>query len=219
MLTPAAVTPARLPHRLLARGLRYIFYTALVLFSFSFLLGSTTDSAHAADPLSWTEITITTLSDGNSVSLPTNHGTYTANIDWGDGTALQAISNAAPASHTYGVGTTGAHLVKIEPLTGTFTQFGNGGAVWPGLSAATYLTGVSQIGNTITSLSGAFYQAVSLSAFTAPLPASVNDLSYAFYGDTSFNSSFISTWATGNVLNFTSMFQGCLLYTSDAADE
>ena len=72
-----------------------------------------------------------------------------------------------------------------------------------------------QIGNTVTSLTGAFYQAVSLATVPTSIPSSVTDLSYAFFGDTSFNSSNISSWGVGNVTNFTSTFQGATVFNQD----
>ena len=42
------MTFARLPQRILKRGLRYIFYSALVLFSFTFSFATNQQQAHAA---------------------------------------------------------------------------------------------------------------------------------------------------------------------------
>ena len=216
------MTFARLPQRILKRGLRYIFYLVLSLLCLFLTFAVGTAPAQAADD--GIDLVITTLSANQVVTLPLGGIAFTnATMDWGDpgsGTAnTKTIVNQTDTTdmqHTFS--TVGAHTVRvgITIATGSF-RFGNAGAVWPGGTNAgyTYLTGVTSIGSKVTSLSGAFFNCTSLSSVPNTLPTTVTDLSFAFAGASTFNDSNISTWNTSAVQNFASMFSGATLFNQD----
>ena len=181
-------------------------------------MGSGASSASAADPLSWTELVVN-VPAGVSITLPIgyNNGAspWTATIDWGDGNTSAGVVWNGNLTHLFP--NAGTFTIKIEPTAGTMIRFGNGNAVWAGLNAATNVTGVTQIGNTLTSLTGAFYDATALTSVPTSLPSSVTDLSYAFFGNNN-NSPIganIASWATGAVTNMASTFQNVVNFNQN----
>ena len=181
-------------------------------------MGSGASGASAADPLSWTELVVN-VPAGVSITLPIgyNNGAspWTATIDWGDGNTSAGVVWNGNLTHLFP--NAGTFTIKIEPTAGTMIRFGNGNAVWAGLNAATNVTGVTQIGNTLTSLTGAFYDATALTSVPTSLPSSVTDLSYAFFGNNN-NSPIganIASWATGAVTNMASTFQNVVNFNQN----
>ncbi|HSY61292.1 MAG TPA: hypothetical protein VK796_05415, partial [Cytophaga sp.] len=113
-----------------------------------------------------------------TISLPL-YGTVNVSVDWGDGSAVQTFTTAGDKNHTYtSMGT------QTVTITGTLTHFGS----TANFSNKKRLTKVhSWDGLGLTSLSNAFYSAISLIEVPSALPSGVTDLSYMFYSATLFN--------------------------------
>jgi surface protein len=136
---------------------------------------------------------------GVNVELPLA-GTVNANVNWGDG--VSTVATSPGSSHVYA--NAGSYDVCI---TGTVPQMGFGSVLspWPG---SNYLTTVNTWGSLgTTSFAGAFLGASSLTSVPATLPVAVTDISYMFYGDTSFNQP-LETWDTSHVTLMEGVFDG-----------
>ncbi|MDY0102309.1 MAG: BspA family leucine-rich repeat surface protein [Lentimicrobium sp.] len=172
----------------------------------------------------------TNLSDGTTVALPLK-GAVNVSVNWGDGTSNN-YTTAENHDHTYAA--EGTYTVEIS---GSLEQFGNGSTANPNLDK---LIGVTSFGNIgLTSLYGAFKEAINLVQAPVSLPSSVTSISAMFSGCTSFNYNIgswnvsnvtnmrclfqmtpsfnqdISNWDVSNVTNMCSMFAGCLLFNQD----
>ena len=213
------MTPSSsLPYKIFAKGLHFLTYLIVGFVCLFFALVTGSSRANAADPLTWTEIVVN-VPAGVSITLPIGYNNaaspWTATIDWGDTTSTTGVVWNGNLSHNFS--NAGTFTIKIEPTAGTMLRFGNGNAVWAGLNAATNVTGVTQIGNTLTSLTGAFYDATALTSVPTSLPSSVTDLSYAFFGNNN-NSPIganIASWATGAVTNMASTFQNVINFNQN----
>ena len=138
-----------------------------------------------------------------SVALPFR-GTFNISVDWGDG-FVQSYTTT-PVQHVYSTATT-----FTISITGTATGFGD-------LSYATdlsYLTAVVSFGGLgLTSLANAFTSSTTSNLVSVPttLPTSVTDISNIFGGAAIFNSSNVSSWNTGNVINMAYAFSSTGLF-------
>ena len=118
------------------------------------------------------------------------------NIDWGDGAAIDTYSYPTSViSHIYAPGT------YTTQITGNAQAYGNSS----GSLGSQYITSVTGWGLGITSLRGAFTGCVHLTSVPNTLPPGVTDLSYMFYGATSFNGE-INTWDTSKITKMDYMF-------------
>ena len=147
-------------------------------------------------------------------------------VNWGDGT--QNIFNGLITRPTKTYAADGYYRVRVvggatapQPLTfGFAAPAGDFGVN----TAARQLVAVSSFGTLKpTSMDKAFYGATNLRRVPRNLPATVTDLSRAFTGPfsdsllrtvapTAFNDPAISSWDTGNVTRFDSMFLGATAF-------
>jgi surface protein len=147
-----------------------------------------------------------------TVTLPL-YGTVNAYVDWGTNPEhIEHYTTQGDQSYTYS--TSGTYQVKIY---NTLTQFGHGSTSYSNVSKLTQVLTFGEIG--LTSLSGAFLGASSLTAVptSLPLASNITDLSYTFKNATSFNQS-IATWNVQPVSNMTQIFNGVTLSTSVYSD-
>lgn len=144
------------------------------------------------------QLVYTTTAASEGIALPLL-GSVDVTVDWGDGTALQVDTVAGGLSHVFA--SAGTYTVSI---IGSLSQFGD---AFHTMTGAQYLTQVISFGDLgLTSLSGAFTGASSLTSVPATLPPTVTDLSYTFDSAGSFNGD-IGTWNVGNVTNLYLTFE------------
>ena len=162
-----------------------------------------TVTADADDPDRPFITTWRTTTANENITIP-GTGTYT--IDWGDDTPSTSASGSA--SHTYV--TPGTHTVSIT-----------GGLERINLSAnatnAQKLQSIEQWGNTKwASMNNAFRSASAMTyaATDAPDLSRVADMSYMFYGATSFDGD-LSGWDVSRVTNMNSMFVTATSFDGD----
>jgi autotransporter-associated beta strand protein/surface protein len=140
---------------------------------------------------------VLTTGASQTVTLPI-HGTVNATVYWGDG-GSDTYTAAGNRNHVYAAA--GTYTINIY---GTMTQFGNTSTY----TNADKITRVTSFGCTgLTSLNGAFRDAVNLTDVPATLPATVTNLESAFRGATNFNDPDIGTWNTGAVTRMSNMFR------------
>uniref|UniRef100_A0A6C0I8B1 Hedgehog/Intein (Hint) domain-containing protein n=1 Tax=viral metagenome TaxID=1070528 RepID=A0A6C0I8B1_9ZZZZ len=111
-------------------------------------------------------------------------------VSWGN----ESVSNV---SHIYSI--TGLYKVTIEGIT----SFGNGHNTWQGVEN---LISVSDFGNDITNLSGAFNGAINLESVPNKLPSTLTNLSFMFYEASKFNEKLM--WNISSVTDLSYMFYG-----------
>jgi surface protein len=139
---------------------------------------------------------------GTPLTLPIS-GTFTGlQVDWGDGTAIEAFNSGTSIRHVYPNSaplTMAPYTVRvISVATGSIDNFGQVGG-WEGVSS---VVGVTEWNN-IHSFRGAFDGSM-VQSVPAALPIGVTDTSYMF-ANTDFNGD-ISAWDTSAVQNMESMF-------------
>jgi surface protein len=134
-------------------------------------------------------------SPDTTVVIPLFGTDLVVSTNWGDGTD-------ATLNHTYSA--IGEYDVVVTLTSGSYNAFG---AVEEPAIGIQYLTSVTSWGPDFTSLSRAFDSATILTSVPPSLPTSVTDLSYMFYGATSFDQS-INSWNTSQVTNMNNMFSG-----------
>jgi surface protein len=136
-----------------------------------------------------------------TITLPL-YGSVNAIVIWGD-TQSDEYTTTGNKTHTYT--TAGSYTVYIGGLV---TQFGNGLSGYPNADRLQSVVDWGIIG--LTSLSGAFNSATSLTSVPVSLPTTsiVTDLSYCFKDATSFNDINVVSWFVEDVINMTSMFEG-----------
>ena len=145
----------------------------------------------------------TNLGLGTSVTLPLR-GAVDVEIDWGDSGAngiCPTLWNLA-ANLTCNYPAEGLYTIQIS---GTLTQFGLGAEstdIYPNAEKILQVDSWGDVG--LTSLSGAFRNAVNLVAVAEP-PTSVTDFSALFRGAENFNQP-IGHWNTSNVTDMRLMF-------------
>ncbi len=147
----------------------------------------------------------TNISDGTTITLPLN-GTVDVTVNWGDETS-NAYTAGGNQEHTYA--TEGTYTVTI---TGSLTQFGGGYTAIPNIEKLVRVTSFGNIG--LTSLFGAFKDAVNLIEVPTSLPPTVTSTKNMFSGCASFNQN-ISSWNVSNVTDMYSMFSGSTSFNQD----
>ena len=154
----------------------------------------------------------------NVVTLPLR-GTVDVEIDWGDGAPSGCPTTVSePGDVSCAYTTPGTYTISIDQGAGTgpwLTQFGAGTDTYPNAARITGVVEFGQLG--IESLSGAFRNAVNLTAMSRSLPEGVSDLSEAFRGATRFNRP-IGGWDTSNVTDMSNMFWGARAFNRPIGD-
>lgn len=123
-------------------------------------------------------------------------------VNWGDGSS----DDATNFTHEYQ--SSGSFTVAID--ASGFTKL-------KGNSSNAYLTAVTYFGTqmTFTDFTEAFKDAVTLTSVPSSLPGTVTNLTSAFEGATSFDSSNITGWVTTNVTNMSKMFKGAIAFNQN----
>src|SRR5690625_5882177 len=138
--------------------------------------------------------------DNTSVLLPLS-GAVDVKIDWGEGNKETATSDNP--THVYA--DAGTYRVIVE---GQAKQLGDGNAQWQdNATRVLHWNGVS-------SFQLAFCGCARLVEVPKHLPESVTDVSYMFWGASSFNQD-ISGWNTSNVTDMGYMFWGATSFNQD----
>ncbi len=145
-------------------------------------------------------------------------GTVDVTIDWGSGAPANCPTTAASAGNISCTYTTpGTYTIAIGRGAGNgpwLTRYGDGDNSYNGYE---YLTEVISFGDLgITSLSGAFYEAVNLTALPATLPVSVTDLSMMLLYADAFNQD-LSGWDTSGVTNMSAMLKGSTVFNGNVS--
>jgi surface protein len=185
-------------------------------------LGETLGNTNGTAAVLWYDVRGTA---NRTITLPLfQYGSVIVN--WGDGT--QNTFNGLITRPTKTYAADGYYRVRVvggatapQPLTFGFADtVGDFGAN----TAARQLVAVSSFGTlNPTSMNQAFYGAANLQRVPRNLPPTVTDLRRAFSGPfsnsllrtvapTSFNDPAVSTWDTGNVTRFDSMFLGATAF-------
>jgi hypothetical protein len=141
-------------------------------------------------------ITIYIPNDGDSMTLPLN-GVSSVLINWDDGAQTTEVSETY--EHSYE--SEGTYYIEIS---GNITQFGNGLTGYPNADKILDVLSWGNLG--LTSLSGAFKNAVNITSVPNTLPATIIDISYMFYGASLFNSVNVLNWDLTNVENINYVF-------------
>jgi surface protein len=138
-----------------------------------------------------------TLIGDKTISLPL-FGNVDVDVDWGDGKFVSVYTSGV-ISHTYDV--PGIFTVKIY---NSLEQFGNG---VEGYTNANKVFKVIDFGNiNITSLSGAFNNAINLIQVPTTIPSTLTDISYLFFEATKFNDPNIISWNVQNIIDISYIF-------------
>ena len=174
-----------------------------------------------------------TTTNGESITIPTQAGTFNADVDWGDGSAVENITSSTGFVHTYA--TAGDYTISI---TGTFPNIyiNNNAAIklkikkvlnlgtvgwtkleraFKGCSNLTEFTAGSTNTSAVDSLNGTFQNCTSLaslnvSSFDTSL---VTDMYALLYG-AALTSLDVSSFNTSNVTDMQYMFGACSALTS-----
>ena len=159
----------------------------------------------AEDPASF--ITTWTVGDGESIFIRVNpeFEDYDYQIDWGDGSSEETVTNNEPPEHTYG--TAGDYQVAIK---GAFPaiQLVSENSPNEELENADKLTSIDQWGsNAWQSMELAFYNCaeMELNALDVPNMENVESMFGMFSGCLNFNGD-LSAWDTSNVSNMEATF-------------
>ena len=147
------------------------------------------------------------------IPIDTNY-TYNYNIDCDNDGTFEATS--VTTDYTCSYGSSGTYTIRIEDNTGTNTGFPHI-YFFNNWSGEPNLLEVEQWGTMKwQDLSHAFYNCTNLTLTATDTPdlSNVTDMSYMFYGATSFNQD-ISSWNTSNVTNMSSMFYGATYFNQD----
>ncbi len=139
-----------------------------------------------------------TVSTNLDITLPL-YGNVNVTVYWDENnlTMFDTYNTIGNKTHTYSI--PGTYIVKI---TGTLTRFGNS-VSYTNSSNLIRVLNFGSVG--LTSLSGAFYNAINLIEVPITIPTTITNLSYTFYGASSFNQD-ISNWNVLNVTNMSYMF-------------
>ncbi len=162
---------------------------------------------------------------GLQVKLPLDNGNVATavTVNWGTaacGTQTYTAAGGAQTlasldiSCTYAAGDV-ANPVQIQvSVTGadTVTWFG-GNAATTGAAKFEKIVAWGDLG--FVSLNGAFRNMTNLVDVPTTLPGTVTDLSYAFFGATSFNDADIAGWVTTAVTQMVSTFQGATSFNQN----
>ena len=136
-------------------------------------------------------LVFTTTEDDQSITLPL-YGTVNVTVDWGDLGSTNAYTTTGDKDHTYA--TAGTYIVSIS---GSLTQFGNGGNSYTNAEKLIEVTSFGSIG--ITSLKGAFYGTTNLAEVPTSLPATITDLTFTFRNTGKESITGLNNWDVSNV--------------------
>ena len=174
-----------------------------------------------------------TTVDGESITIPTQAGTFNAVVDWGDSSPPETITSSTGFVHPYT--TAGDHTISI---TGVFPNIYlylaadrlklkkvlNLGTVgWTtfqnsffGCTNLTEFTVGSTDTSAVTTFRSMFYGCSGLTSLNvSSLDTSLaNSTTFMFWGCTGLTSVDVSSWDTALVDNMASMFQNCSGLTS-----
>ena len=151
------------------------------------------------------QLVFTTTAASQEVKIPLK-GTVDVTVNWGDGSTPESITTAGNIGHVYA--TAGEHTVSI---TGTLTGLGYDNL----LGYWNYLKKVLSWGDVgLEDLSYAFAYCTLLTEVPNDLPATVTNLSYAFYYATNFNGE-IGNWNTSSVTTMEGMFCEATLFNQE----
>jgi surface protein len=124
-------------------------------------------------------------------------------LDWGDGSAIDTMSDATYILHTYG--SVGTYIVKMYGDSSSISGYEQDGTVPPSnskiLSFGTY---------NVTSI----VPPTSVYEVPSSIPTTLTDMSNMFNGASVFNQD-ISSWNTSAVTNMNSMFSGASAFNQD----
>ncbi len=145
--------------------------------------------------------------DNHTITLPLN-GVISITINWGDDSPLETYNSDNNYDHIY----LSEGIYQIE-ISGNMTQYGNGYDGYTNVDKIINVLGFGNLG--ITSLSGAFKDAINLIECPNVLPVSVNDISYMFYNASSFNDNKILNWDLSNVKNINYVLMKATLFNQN----
>jgi hypothetical protein len=130
-----------------------------------------------------------TTGPSQSITLPLYGPSLNVTVVWND-TTDSDYTTTGDKSHSY----TSAGTYQVY-IIGTLKQFGNGSITYLNHERLLSVISFGEIG--LTSLSGAFLDATSLTSVPTSLPTTTNitDLSYTFTGATNFNSNISNSYA------------------------
>ena len=157
---------------------------------------SVTVTVTAASGTPMTLTVDTTLSPGTTVTLPLSAGANVT-VDWGDGSS-EAFTQNGNRDHTYAAD--GVYEIAVR---GSLGRLGNEWDTYPNADKLTAVTAWGDLG--LTSLAGAFRNAIHLTTVPDDLPPSVTSLYYTFYGATAFDHD-IGAWDVTNVTTLRNTF-------------
>lgn len=144
-------------------------------------------------------------SEGTTITLPLK-GAVNVTVNWGDGSS-NTYTTEGNKNHTY----TAEGYYTVE-ISGSLTQFGNTWNAYPNVDKLVRVTSFGNIG--LTSLNGAFIQAINLIEVPDMLPSSVTSTFRMFKGAKSFNQD-ISGWDVSSVIEMGDMFEGATSFNQD----
>jgi hypothetical protein len=151
------------------------------------------------------------ITNGTTILLPIKNITVPLTINWGDGSSPQTNITLDNPSYIYSsdIGT-----IQIS-ISGNFTHFGvnNLSETVDSIDLLSRLISFNII--SLNSLSGAFYNSISLIEVPNTLPSTITNLSYCFYGATLFNDPNIISWDISNVTNLDYLFFNAITFNQN----
>jgi surface protein len=147
----------------------------------------------------------TSLAAGNTVTLPL-YGSVNVIVNWGDGSS-ESFTTLGDKNHTFQAD--GIYTVNI---TGILTQFGKWNIGYANAEKLVKVTSFGTLG--LTSLNGAFLNAINLIQVPSQIPNTVTDITQMFGGATSFNFD-IGNWNVSNVNSMYGIFDSASSFNQD----
>ncbi len=149
----------------------------------------------------------TEVSPGTTITLPI-YGVTSVKINYGDGNE-ETISTGGDIEHTYDA--EGTYIVTIS---GSFTRYGK---IWDIYDNADKLIRVNSFGEVgLTSLAGAFRNAVNLIEVPQEIPSTVTLAQFMFYNAASFNQDL--SWDVSNITDMNAMFRDAASFNGNISD-
>ena len=153
------------------------------------------------------QLVFTTDGDDSDVALPL-FGTVNCTVNWGDGSASETFTSKGLAEHTFAL--EGTYTVSI---IGTVTEFGDiSEETWSGHNDLVQIVSFGDIG--LTSLLYAFNDCDYITSVPATLPATITNLSYAFYCSDALLTN-VNLWDVSHVTNMSGLFYSAENFNSD----